>query len=64
MRKVDLYLKIDIFIMDLCKSLFFFVEKINVGYIVKIGDYVFCIEILIFIFNRLLMKKIFFFVYW
>ena len=57
MRKVDLHPKTDTFIMDLRKSSFFSVEKINAGYIVKMGDYASCIEILILIFNRPLMKK-------
>ena len=64
MRKVDLHPKTDTFIMDLRKSSFSSVEKINAGYIVKIGDYASCIEILILIFNRPLMKKIPSLVHW
>ena len=64
MVKVDLHPKTDTFIMDLRKSSFFSVEKINAGYIVKIGDYASCIEILILIFNRPLMKKIPSLVHW
>ena len=58
MRKVDLHPKTDTFIMDFRNSSFFSVEKINAGYIVKMGDYASCIEILILIFKRPLMKKI------
>lgn len=47
MRKVDLHPKTDTFIMDFRNSSFFSVEKINAGYIVKMGDYASCIEILI-----------------
>lgn len=57
MRKVDLHPKTDTFIMDLRKSSFFSVEKINAGYIVKIGDYASCIEILILIFNKTVNEK-------
>ena len=64
MRKVDLHPKTDTFIMDLRKSSIFSLEKINAGYIVKIGDYASCIEILILIFNRPLMKKIPSLVHW
>ena len=58
MRKVNLHPKTDTFIMDFPNSSFFSVEKINAGYIVKMGDYASRIEILILIFKRPLMKKI------
>ena len=58
MRKVNLHPKTDTFIMEFPNSSFFSVEKINAGYIVKMGDYASCIEILILIFKRPLMKKI------
>ena len=64
MRKVDLHPKTDTFIMDFRNSSFFSVEKINAGYFVKMGDYASCIEILILIFNRPLMKKIPSLVHW
>ena len=64
MRKVDLHPKTDTFIMDFRNSSFFSVEKINAGYFVKMGDYASCIEILILIFKRPLMKKIPSLVHW
>ena len=64
MRTVNLHPKTDTFIMDFPNSSFFSVEKINAGYIVKMGDYASCIEILILIFKRPLMKKIPSLVHW